>query len=146
MATTTPTTNPTQTFWTLPRELQLLILEHLPFADYINFSLSCYHPLRISFPDYFPAITRSRLRAMRSPPPTGFDPLQQLPNEMILHIARYTERRYLLRWVFAHWWTLGRCNPPLVSLWGTGTPVGATGGDADGRQLFMTWFRLDGSR
>lgn len=121
------------TFWRLPRELQLAVLEQLSFRDYVTFALSAYYNLRYSFPAYFPPLTRSRLRWMRARPPTGADPLQDLPNEMIINIARYVEPRGLLRWVIAHYYTLARSNPPLVP------PL-----DAENmQQLYSTWLRLD---
>jgi hypothetical protein len=124
---------PSPNFWLLPRELQLHILESLPFSDYVNFALAAYFQLRIAFPDYFPAVIPSRLQRMRRAPPSGSDPLQALPNEMIINIARYIDRRYMLRWVFAHYHTLSNSNPPLVPQLDAQSTM----------QMILSWLRLD---
>jgi hypothetical protein len=124
-------------FWALPHELQLAVIENLPLNEYVNFALAAYMNLRMVYPDYFPAVTRSRLRQIRTGPAPGrVDPLQALPNEMILNIARYIDRRYLLGWVFAHYHTLANSNPPLVP------PLTSVNME----QLFAVWIRLDGMR
>jgi hypothetical protein len=111
---TTATMN-TSNFFRLPRELQLEILKYMAPWEYVTFSLASYAQLRWTYPDYFPAVTRARLRSMRNRPSPGLqDPLQGLPNEMIDNIARHIEQRDLLRWVFAHYYTLSNSNPPLV--------------------------------
>jgi hypothetical protein len=111
-------------------------MDNLALTDYVNFALAAYVNLRLAYPEYFPAMTRARLRRIRSGPPTGLDPLQTLPNEMILNIARFIDRRYWMKWIFAHYHTLANSNPPLVpSL--TRTSM---------EQLYMAWFRLDGVR
>lgn len=102
-------------FFSLPRELQLEILENMTIWEYIRFSLAFYSQLRWTYPDYFPAVTGSRLRSMRNGPSPGLqDPFQTLPNEMIDNIARNIPRRDLLRWVFAHYYALSNRNPPSV--------------------------------
>ena len=105
----------TSHFFRLPRELQIEILENMTPWDYVTFSLASYAQLRWTYPDYFPAVTSARLRNMRNGPSPGHrDPLQGLPNEMIDNIARHISQRDLLRWVFAHYYTLANSNPPLV--------------------------------
>jgi len=102
-------------FFALPRELQLAILDYLPTWDYVVFSLVSYSLLRPIYPDYFPAVTRSRLRMMRTGPAAGTrDLLGVLPNEMVINIARNLDNRHLMRWVFAHYHTFASTNPPLV--------------------------------
>jgi hypothetical protein len=126
--TATTTVHP---FWNLPRELQLAILDYLPLFDYITFSLVTYAHLRLTYPSYFPAITLPRLRALRTPPPRP-DPFANLPNEMIMTIAGFIDRREVLGWVLAHYWTLERANPPLVPRWGE-----------VGRGLWGCWVKVD---
>lgn len=105
----------TSSLFRLPRELQLEILENMAPWEYVTFSLASYAQLRWTFPNFFPRVTRARLRTMRSGPSPGHqDPLQGLPNEMIDNIARHISQHDLLRWIFAHYYTLANSNPPLV--------------------------------
>lgn len=129
---TTATMNASN-FFRLPRELQLEILENMAPWEYVTFSLASYAQLRWTYPDYFPAVTRARLRTMRNGPSLGYqDPLQGLPNEMIDNIARHIPQHDLLRWVFAHYYTLSNSNPPLVPPLNEANAAGLVG-------LFRAW-------
>jgi hypothetical protein len=125
----------TSRFFLLPRELQLAILDNLSPWDYVTFALASYSRLRIIYPDYFPRVTRARLRMMRTRPSPGTrDLLRSLPNEMIDNIARHIRQPDLLRWVFAHYYSLAHSNPPLVR------PVDLT----NARELYRAWLDEDG--
>jgi hypothetical protein len=118
------------TILALPLDLQIIILDRLPVSDYVAFALAGYHDLQYRHADRFPQITRLRLRMIKSIPPPANDPLRNLPNEMIEHIARYVDRKTLMSWVFAHYPTLAmRQLVPALT-------------DESMGQLYLAWLRL----
>ena len=92
----------------LPLDVQMLILDCLPWGDYVAFALAGYRDLQYRHGDRFPAMTLKRLRRMRTSPIFTTDPLVSLPNELIVHIAEYVDRRTLMSWILAHYPTLSQ--------------------------------------
>jgi hypothetical protein len=118
------------TILALPLDLQLLILDRLPWSDYVAFALAGYHDLQFRHADRFPQITALRMRLIKSMPVPGDDPLGHLPNEMIEHIVKYVDRKTLMSWAFAHYPTLAvRQLVPALTAETTG-------------QLYLSWLRF----
>lgn len=113
----------------LPLDLQMMILDRLPWVDYVAFALAGYRELQYRHADRFPSITQQRLRMIRTTSRFTTDPLMSLPNEMIAHIACYVDRKTLMSWVLAHYPTLSsRQLVPAPTEESTG-------------QLYLSWLR-----
>lgn len=118
------------TILTLPLDLQMLIMDHLTWIEYVAFALAGYCNLQYRHADRFPAMNQHRLRMIHEVPSNiTTDPLAGLPTEMIALIACRVDRRTLMSWVFAHYPTLvSRGLVPRLTL-------------ANAGQLHLAWLR-----